>query len=327
MKKYIGLIAGFLPIAVSAQLVMTNNYYVVLSGGSQSSPATLVLTNPSPSAITNSGSGWIVSENEFNQVVWNIGTNTGNYIVPFGYGTSDYLPVTCNISAAGVGNGSIKFSTYHGPTWDNSAYVPSDVTNMTDFGRTDYSNDAVDRFWILDANGYSTMPTPDITFTYIRDGAFSEIAAPNNITESAFIAQRFNSSLNEWYDWLGATGTNITSVNTGTIKSGNVPPAFFYRSWCLFNDSALFTGIPSLSNHSSIDVFPNPTPGNITISGITPGQVIELYDYIGQKLSSDIADNSIMHFDVSDKPYGVYLIRIENKDGTMVAEKKVMKTQ
>jgi len=333
MKKYIGLILvpiaiGIVPLKTSAQVVMTGNYYVVLSGGSASSPTTLVLTNPAASAITNTGTGWIISENEFNQVDWNIGTNTGSYVVPFGYGTTDYIPVTCKISSAGAGSGSIKFATYHGATWNNSTYEPSDVLNMTDFGATNYSNNAVDRFWILDAQGYTTNPTPDITFTYIRSGASSEIATPNYIVEKALIAQRYNSSLNEWGDWLGATGTTVTSANTGTITSGNVPATGFYRSWCVFNDSTLLTGIPEVNvMASTVITFPNPTNGSFTVSGLTQGQMIKLYDYLGQLLTSKMVDQTTMQFDIADKANGIYLMRIENKDGSFVTQKKIVKAE
>lgn len=331
MKKYISLIVALLPIMASAQLVMTNNYYVVLNGGTQAHPASLVLSNSATSAITNLGTGWIVSENEFNQVDWNIGTNTGKYMVPFGYGTSDYLPVTCDITSAGTGSsGSIKFATYHGSSWTNSAYEPSDVTNMTDFGAADYSNNAVDRFWILDANsGYTVKPTTDITFTYIRNGASSEIAAPNYIIEADLIAQRLNSTSNEWYDWTGATGMDVTAGNTGTVSSGAVPAAGFYRSWCLFTDSALLTGtgVPEMNTVvSTVITFPNPTNGSLTISGLTQGQVMELYNDLGQRLTSTLVDNTTMQLDISAKANGVYLMRILNKDGSLATEKKIVKT-
>jgi hypothetical protein len=328
MKKYIVLIAGLLPMFASAQLVMTGSYYVVLNGGSQSNPTSLVLTNPAPAGITNNGSGWIVSENEFNQVDWNIGTNTGNYVVPFGYGSSEYLPVTCDVTAAGVGSGSIKFATYHGANWDNSLYEPADVSNMTDFGAVNYSNNAVDRFWILDAQAYTTKPTPDITFTYIRNGAESEIADPNYIVEADLIAQRFNSSSNEWYDWDGATGNDVTSGNTGTVKSGTVPVSGFYRSWCLFNDSNLITSVAEVNNATSvIKVYPSPTNGSFTVAGLVKGQIIELYNYLGQNLSSAVASNSTVQFNIATFANGMYLVRILNTDGSLVTQNKIVKTE
>jgi hypothetical protein len=327
MKKYLGLMIGMMPFIASAQLVMPNSTYIVMTGGTQANPTSLVLTNPAPAGITNTGTGWIISENEFNQVDWNIGTNTGTYVVPFGYGSTDALPVTCNITAAGVGSGKIKFATYHTATWDNFSYEPSDVTNMTDYSVANFSDNAVDRFWILDAQGYTTKPTPTIKFSYIRSGGSSEIASPNYIVESTLLAQRYNSGINEWYDFFGATGTNLTIINTGTVSSGSITPAGFYRSWTLFNDSSEITGVPQVNIATSINTYPNPTTGSFTISGLQQGQVVELYNYLGQLLTRSTVEQSTMNFDISTKANGVYMMRIENKDGIFVIQKKIMKMQ
>jgi hypothetical protein len=185
----------------------------------------------------------------------------------------------------------------------------------------------LDRFWIADAQGYSVKPTPDITLSYIRSGVSSEIATPNNIVEGSLIAQRFNSTLSEWDDWTGMTHTDVTSSNTGTVRSGAVPPADFYRSWCLFNDSTTLTSVIPVKNISSVNVFPNPTVGNVTIGGLTEGQVIDLYNDLGQKLSSFVADEKTMHFDIANMANGIYLLRILSKDGSLQTQKKIVKTE
>lgn len=81
------------------------------------------------------------------------------------------------------------------------------------------------------------------------------------------------------------------------------------------------------STSNEIAIYPIPTTGSVTISGISLGQVIELYNHLGQNLSSTIADNTIMQFDISNYPNGIYLIRIVNKDGSVVTEKKIIKTE
>jgi hypothetical protein len=330
MKKYIGLIAAMLPLMASAQIVMTGSYYMVMTGGTQSNPTSVVLTKSTPAAITNNGSGWIVSENEFNQVDWPVGTNTGTYVIPFGYSNTDYIPVTCNVTLAGVGSGTIKFATYHGSNWQNSSYEPTDVSNMTDFGAPDYSLNAVDRFWILDANtGYTTKPNVTNTFTYIRNGGASDIGLPNYIVESTLIAQRYNSTLNKWDDVLGATHTDVIAGNTGTVSSGPFAGASFYRSWGVFNDSAEITTVPTtISVKQGITVYPNPGNGNFTVAGLTTGQVVEVYNYLGQLLTSSVADNSTgIHVNLSTYANGIYLMRVQNKDGSAVTEKKIVKEQ
>jgi Secretion system C-terminal sorting domain len=329
MKKYIGLITAFLPLMASAQMVVTGSTYVVMTGGTAGNPTSLVLTNAATTAIKNTGTGWIVSENEFNQVDWPIGTNTGSYVVPFGLSNTDYIPLTCDITAAGVGSGVMKFATYHGSSWDNTTYKPSDVTTMSDFGSPDYSLNTVDRFWIMDAEtGYTTKPAANSTFTYVRSGAGSDIAAPNYIVETTLIAQRFNTSSDQWNDFYGTTHTDATTSNTGTVSSGIVSAANFYRSWSLFNDSAEITSVPEVNVKSAITVYPNPGNGNFTVAGLTTGQVVEMYNYLGQLLTSAVADNSTtMHFNISTYANGMYLMRIQNKDGSGVIEKKIVKTQ
>ena len=88
------------------------------------------------------------------------------------------------------------------------------------------------------------------------------------------------------------------------------------------------TGISEISSVSSeVNIYPVPNSGAFTATGISQGQVIELYSYSGQKISSAIADNTTMQFDISNYPNGVYLLRILNEDGSIVAVKKVLKTE
>ena len=335
MKKHIGLIIGLLPLVAmllapraEAQLVMSGSYYVVLNGGSQSTPTSLVLTNPSPAGITNNGTGWIVSENEFNQVVWDIGTDIGNYVVPFGYSTTDYLPLICGINIAGVGGGgNLKFATYHGSSWNNTSYKPSDVTTMADFGSPDYSNNAVDRFWIVDpGSNYSTKPTMDLILTYIR-GAASEIAAPNFILEYTLIAQRYNSSSSVWSDFLGTTNTDATNANTGTVNSGVVTPANFFRSWCVMNDSnQIGAGIPGINEAAyNVNVYPNPSTGNIMVSMTGADKAsFEVYDVLGQQLYSHAITAGINTLNLDTKANGMYLYRIMADNGNLVSQGKLV---
>jgi len=87
------------------------------------------------------------------------------------------------------------------------------------------------------------------------------------------------------------------------------------------------TGIADISNASDISIYPDPNKGSFTVSGIIKGQVIELYNTLGQKLSSSTADNTTMYFDISNKVDGIYLVRILNKDGAVVRQQKILKAQ
>ena len=233
MSKYLfytTFFTGFLLIEMSGQnrLILNQNVFTVLNNS-----VYLVVNNSNTNAVTTIGTGGsIISETENNRVKWNIGTNSGNYVVPFAKNTANKIPLSVNISNAGVGSGNIVFSTYGGSTWDNSTYTPSGVTNMYGSIATNNSNHVIDRFWLIDALGYSTRPVAGITFTYI-DAEHS--AAGNVITESNLFAQRYYTATNYWGGWYGAIGTANTVLNT--VNTGTIPATEFNRVWTLVDNS------------------------------------------------------------------------------------------
>jgi hypothetical protein len=216
-----------LPCALfgQARLVMTGNSYIVIDNG-----AKLYLENGSANAIVSSGSGGIMTEGEMDQVIWNIGTGTGTYTMPFvSQAAITQIPFTADITGAGSGAGSIRFSTWPGALWDNNSYRPSDVTHMYDYNTNSINNSAhvIDRFWVVDAQGYSTRPSATFSFTY-RDA--EHVQAGNAIIEANLAAQRFNSGTGQWGDYLPQ---GVTNTATNVTSGVPVVPANFFRSWTL----------------------------------------------------------------------------------------------
>lgn len=207
------------------RLVITGTCYGVLENNVK-----LVVSNPNPNAITSSATGGLITENEFDQIVWEIGTTTGAYVLPFVSGvTLTPIPFTNTIGTAGSGAGRIWYSTYPGSTWDNNVYKPSDVTHMFDYNTNSINNSAhvIDRFWIVDALGYGTKPSSIFTFTY-RDSEHLQVG--NTIVESNLGAQRFHPGPNIWGDYLPQGTTNAATNTTSGVP---VVPADFWRSWTL----------------------------------------------------------------------------------------------
>lgn len=186
--------------------------------------ANLIINNPNTNAITRLN-GQIISEGENNNIKWCIGTSTGTYIVPLGYQTSDYIPITFT-KTAGTGNGSFIFSGYH-TGWNNSAYLPTGVLNVS-YNGVDNSPYTIDRFWKIDAANYTIKPAlSNLTFTYIDN---EHTALGNFITESELGAQRWNSTINDWGDFI--PGVDIT-ILTNKIMVATVNPADLYKWWTL----------------------------------------------------------------------------------------------
>lgn len=207
------------------RIVLSGNVYGVIDNSTK-----LVVSNPSANAITSTASGGFITESEFDQIVWNIGVNTGSYVMPFVAQTGlTPIPFTATIGTAGTGAGQIWFSTYPGSTWDNNTYRPSDVTHMFDYNTNSINNSShvIDRFWIIDAQGYGTKPSSTFTFTY-RDAEHMQVG--NTIVEATLGAQRFHPGPNIWGDYL-PQGTTNTALN----RTSGVPvvPSDFWRSWTL----------------------------------------------------------------------------------------------
>jgi hypothetical protein len=204
--------------------------------------AYLVIENSAANAISRN-SGHIITESENNRIKWNIGTAIGTYIVPLGYGNTDYIPLTFT-KTAGSGIGYFLFSTYH-TTWNNISQLPTGVMNVNGASGTDNSAYLSDRFWQVNALGYSTKPAlTNLQFTYLDN----ENSGPNTITEVGLRAKRYNNTANSWIDNLLSSSLNTT---TKTLTVASVDIANLQSWWMLGNLNAnRYWVAPSNSNAS-----------------------------------------------------------------------------
>jgi hypothetical protein len=204
---------------------------LVINGGiiSINNGAALVIDNPDNDAITTTGVGYIFSEAANNRVIWSVGEGgAGAYLVPFG-NASGKLPLQFNASS-GSANGRIEFSTYRTATWKNSDYLPPGVTNVNG-GGGDNSAKLVDRFWQINPQGYVIKPTlTNVIFTY----ADIELNAPNTITESNLVTQRWNNASLTWGDFFPVS---IINTSTNTIAIPTIQGNQLYDWWTLVDAS------------------------------------------------------------------------------------------
>ncbi len=244
MKRYIPLII----IAVAAlrstqlfaqaRLVIDNGGIININGGTSGTSVYLVIGNSNPNAITRNVSGHIISEGEFNKIKWNIGTTAGTYTIPYGIGSTPYgvgantyIPNTMTTASAAGATGSITFSTYPTPTWLNSAYKPTGVLHVNSYLGFDNSYSVIDRFWRIQAENYTTKPAlSNMLFSY-RDIEWS--AASNIITEANLVAQRYNSTTDDWDDYLPGGSDNTVSNNVSGATAPNSPTVQLYDWWTL----------------------------------------------------------------------------------------------
>jgi hypothetical protein len=209
-----------------ARLILNNGGIINITQG-----AYLVIDNPAANAITRNSSGHIISEGENNVLQWNIGTTAASYTIPWGYSTTNYIPVSFTTSAA-TGSGFFKFSTYR-TAWNNSSQLPSGMTSFANTSGSDNSAKVLDRFWQANAQSYTTKPTlTNLLLTYID---VEHSVASNTITEGNLKAQRYNSTSNIWSDYTPA-GTVNTTNNTVTVAS--VAAGDLFPWWVLVDQSS-----------------------------------------------------------------------------------------
>ncbi len=232
-----------------ARLVLNNNPYVVMDGGSAGTPIYIVLENSNANAITELGPGGnIVSEDEYNILRWQVGTATGSYNIPW-YTQQNAagvkIPLTMNITGAGAGGTNIDLSTYRtsGIGSGSNAPLPSMVTHMMDANTATVNNElnVIDRFWLFKMPTYVTRPNVSLTIGY-DDGA-EELTSVNTVVEADLVAQRFNSTANLWEGQPGQTGVFYGSgtLNAGanTIGPFAVAGGDWFEAWTLSNINSL----------------------------------------------------------------------------------------
>lgn len=218
---YLAFLHSF-TVNAQARMVMNNNAFLVIDNS-----AKLVIVNSSPNAITLVGTGGnLVTESEFDQVKWNMGGIGGNYSIPFTNNAGIKIPFILSVAVPGA-SGFISYSTFKGNTWDNSTFLPSDVTHINNSSGSNNSASVIDRFWIIEPENVSVNPTMGVLTLGYDDP--EHLAIGNTITEANLVGQRFNSDLNTWGDYI-PTGTVNTVSNTVSSISFN---GNFYRSWTL----------------------------------------------------------------------------------------------
>lgn len=237
MSKLISFIICISSLSLSAQLYLKNGGIININGGSASNTIFMVLNTPPSVPITTSGTGnGIIMEAEYNRLQYNLGTASTAITVPYMSYLLESFPLTVSPTSSGSGSGNIRFSSKIPATrstgYDNILYMPSDVTNMHAVPSiTDNSAKTIDRFWIIDANNYTTKPSVNLSFTYI-DAEWATNGG-NSIIEANLRAQRFNSTTDDWEGYSQYVPAGSINITSNVVSNVSVPSADFFRSWTL----------------------------------------------------------------------------------------------
>lgn len=73
----------------------------------------------------------------------------------------------------------------------------------------------------------------------------------------------------------------------------------------------------------TLEIYPNPTEGEVQISGLSETSVISLYDFYGKKLLCRYFDKNRLDLDLTGYSNGIYVLRVGTNNKTFV--KKIVK--
>lgn len=183
---------------------------------------TLIMNNPLSNALTFSQNGHFISESNsstgYGFIQWNIRQGDGGpiYNIPLANTTGDDLSVNFIINNMGsslADSGFVKIATY--PTPDkaapNNRPMPIGVFNTDNECDGENSMRLANRYWIIEDNGYATLP--DITLEY----AYSDVdiqGSNDAITEDFIGLIKWNNSANKWiYPQRGQVDANTNRIS------------------------------------------------------------------------------------------------------------------
>ena len=87
-------------------------------------------------------------------------------------------------------------------------------------------------------------------------------------------------------------------------------------------------GVNSVFVNTDIDVYPNPSSGQITLSGLNAADQVSVYDMLGRQVSENwnvLAGGSTQTFNVSPLATGVYMLQVRDADGNKKATARFIK--
>ncbi|HXP52808.1 MAG TPA: T9SS type A sorting domain-containing protein, partial [Bacteroidia bacterium] len=88
----------------------------------------------------------------------------------------------------------------------------------------------------------------------------------------------------------------------------------------------VIAGIDGVTSESNdVTLYPNPNNGTFTLNGLKEGQVLQVYDYTGRMIRTVNVTQSAMQLNISEEAYGLYLVRVLDKDGNPVSQQKMIK--
>lgn len=291
--------------AATVTVVVTdnNNQTVSSSINIVSNAIKIRITDANPITLTCGGSATIHSTvggiTTGKTYLWSNGTTTANatvttpglYTVTVTNNKGCSATASINVNYSGVTN-NVNFTVPTGTTCQNS--------NAT-FTNTSSSTTGWNATWDMKNDGSTLLFTTDANYAYPNPGVYV-VKLTMDSAGCSFVGPTHS-----------ITVTATQSVNPGA-------PCYVQGS-----------GIEDVNFSNSVNVVPNPTHGNVTVTvnGVDKNISIRIYNVIGSEvksfISSDVTSSFSKSFDLTDLSSGAYLVKIQTGDKTAIKRLTVSK--
>lgn len=115
------------------------------------------------------------------------------------------------------------------------------------------------------------------------------------------------------------------SVNTGTLKIGDMLEVTAGDGTTKVDYSISVINSVNTFQSSAINVYPNPSSGLVTLSGIRAGNKIVVSNMLGQQLISKVASQDMEQLSLEGQPNGIYFIVVSENNKTVGHFKLILK--
>lgn len=280
----------------SIQLTAVSSNNVVWSPGGETTASIQVSTGGTYSVVSNNSCG---SSSPIQVTVEELSLPETPEITTAGDITEACEGSTITLTAANIGS-------------NQALWLPGDGTNST------FEASQSGTYSVTYTNVCGTSESTDIDLTFNPLPETPSIFLNTDLDLEATI----DASFYEWY----LNGTLIDGENDQVLTPSGVG---FYTVKAISGDDCVSElsvafevtalGLTNISG-TNIRIFPNPSEGNIQLTGITKQTSFQVYDATGKSVKSFVVSANSQQSIELNLPSGLYFIRCENWNSTLVVE-------